>query len=227
MHTLRYDAHILHGDVSYANIMWQKKDEDESARFIIHDFDRAVPSNTSNTSSGQTAKYRTSTLSFMAFELLRDMHDSPGSPGVMHELHHGYESLFWVAVWSTLKSEPKQQVLGSDTVLKKRIKDAESKSRVQAAVSEWERGTHDIIASYKKGLLTENEDFCRLPFPPHCQLLGRFLWKVGGVFRRARFVMNEAYDGNVVESADVLRELITRSEIKTSVSEARAALLMQ
>ncbi|OJT11848.1 hypothetical protein TRAPUB_11609, partial [Trametes pubescens] len=87
-----------------------------------------------------------------------------------------------------------------------------------AAVSKWETG-----------LLAENDDFHSLPFPPippHRQHLRPFLWKFGGVFRRARLIMNEVYDGkSAAGSADVLREsMMHRSNIKTSVSEGKAAL---
>ncbi|KAI0660109.1 hypothetical protein C8Q70DRAFT_1053345 [Cubamyces menziesii] len=125
LHHLRHDALILHGDVSVRNIMCEITEDDPN--FILGDFDLAATLNPDGTPQDPAGKRHTGTLPFMALELLEDMASKPGlnSAPVVHELHHDYESLYWVTLWCTMKVDYCDQ-------------DAEDQKRIDAFVNQWE-----------------------------------------------------------------------------------------
>ncbi|KAI0324177.1 hypothetical protein GY45DRAFT_1439236 [Cubamyces sp. BRFM 1775] len=125
LHHLRHDALILHRDVSVRNIMCEITED--GPNFIFGDFDLAVTLNPDGTPQDPTGKRHTGTLPFMAIELLEDMASKPGpnSAPVVHELHHDYESLYWVTLWCSMKVDYYDQ-------------DAEDQKRIDAFVNQWE-----------------------------------------------------------------------------------------
>ncbi|KAH9896016.1 hypothetical protein C8Q73DRAFT_462273 [Cubamyces lactineus] len=143
LHRLRHDAKILHRDVSMSNIMCDETGG--RADFILTDFDLAVMLNDDGTPRGPTAKHRTGTLPFMARELLEDLALHPGDPHVLHELHHDYESLFWVALWCTMRvdyfEEPKLQTRIDDFLNQWEFAKGQSKSQASQPPSNASRGS--------------------------------------------------------------------------------------
>lgn len=197
---------MLHRDVSNTNIMWEEKNG--QAHFILNDFDLAIRLNRDGTPAMEaTAKHRTGTLPFMSIRLLEDMCVNPKSPGVMHELHHDYESLFWVATWCTMKTE-------RDIAPK-------LKEQVQTAVTKWETGSYQTIAWNKKDVLFGSE-LKNLPVTPRFKHL-RLALKL---FRKLFVEANEAVLDNDHRGSDaeVLREWITHSKIKDMIAKAKASV---
>ncbi|KAH9896019.1 hypothetical protein C8Q73DRAFT_690532, partial [Cubamyces lactineus] len=123
LHRLRHDAKILHRDVSVSNIMCDETDG--RVKFILTDFDLAVMLNDDGLPTGPTAKHHTGTLPFMAEQLLDDLAFHPDRPQVLHELHHDYESLYWVALWCTMKADYDKQ-------------EAEFQKRIDQFLTQWE-----------------------------------------------------------------------------------------
>ncbi|KAI0660104.1 hypothetical protein C8Q70DRAFT_978275 [Cubamyces menziesii] len=125
LHHLRHDALILHGDVSVRNIMCEITED--GPNFILGDFDLAATLNPDGPPKDPAGQRHTGTLPFMALELLEDMASKPGlnSAPVVHELHHDYESLYWVTLWCTMKVDYCDQ-------------DAEDQKRIDAFVNQWE-----------------------------------------------------------------------------------------
>ncbi|KAH9896006.1 hypothetical protein C8Q73DRAFT_780874 [Cubamyces lactineus] len=123
LHHLRHDALILHRDVSVSNIMCDETDG--RVKFILTDFDLAVLVDVNGSPRGPTAKHRTGTLPFMAQRLLQDLASYPDCPQVPHELHHDYESLYWVALWCTMKADYDKQ-------------DAEFQKRIDQFLAQWQ-----------------------------------------------------------------------------------------
>ncbi|KAI0660123.1 hypothetical protein C8Q70DRAFT_75579 [Cubamyces menziesii] len=107
LHCLRYDAKILHRDVSVGNIMCEETEK--GPNFILGDFDLAIVLNEDGTSVSPTGKRHVGTLPFMAQKLVEDLAYHPDRPRVLHELHHDYESLYWVALWCTMKADYDEQ----------------------------------------------------------------------------------------------------------------------
>ncbi|KAI0660111.1 hypothetical protein C8Q70DRAFT_978332 [Cubamyces menziesii] len=107
LHCLRYDAKILHRDVSVRNIMCEETEK--GPNFILGDFDLAIVLNEDGTSVSPTGKRHVGTLPFMAQKLVEDLAYHPDRPRVLHELHHDYESLYWVALWCTMKADYDEQ----------------------------------------------------------------------------------------------------------------------
>ncbi|OJT11851.1 hypothetical protein TRAPUB_11601 [Trametes pubescens] len=154
-----------------------------------------------------TAKHRTGTLPFMSIRLLEDMCVNPKSPGVMHELHHDYESLFWVATWCTMKTE-------RDIAPK-------LKEQVQTAVTKWETGSYQTIAWNKKDVLFGSE-LKNLPMTPRFDRLRPVLRSLSEVFFDAHRAVVRADIGR--SDAEVLREWITHSKIKDMIAKAKASV---
>ncbi|EIW53000.1 uncharacterized protein TRAVEDRAFT_53418 [Trametes versicolor FP-101664 SS1] len=204
LHSLRYDAFMLHCDVSNTNIMWEETANGQG-HFVLHGFDLAVPLNPDGTPAMEaTAKHRTGTLPFMSVFLLEDMWRNPDSPGVMHELHHDYESLFWVATWCTMKTE-------HDIAPK-------LKEQVETVVTKWETDSYQAIAWNKEDVLFGFR-LKDLPMTPRFERLRPVLRVFRKVFKEA----NEAIvDDDFGRSrAEILREWITRSKIKDIMGKAK------
>ncbi|KAH9896004.1 hypothetical protein C8Q73DRAFT_835422 [Cubamyces lactineus] len=123
LHHLRHDALILHRDVSMSNIMCDETGG--RANFILTDFDLAVMLNDDGLPKGPTGKHHTGTLPFMAERLVEDLALHPDRPRVLHELHHDYESLYWVALWCTMKADYDKQ-------------EAEFQKRIDQFLTQWE-----------------------------------------------------------------------------------------
>ena len=81
------------------------------ANFILCDFDLAILLNEDGSPAGPGARgtHHTGTLPFMARQLVEDLALHPGRPHVPHELHHDFESLYWVALWCTMKADYEEQ----------------------------------------------------------------------------------------------------------------------
>lgn len=204
MHALRYDALMLHCDVSNTNIMWDEKANGQ-AHFVLHGFDLAIRLTPDGTPAMEaTAKHRIGTLPFMSVFLLEDMWRNRDSPGVMHELHHDYESLFWVATWSTMKTE-------RDIAPK-------LKEQIETVVTKWETDSYQTIAWNKEDVLFGFQ-LKDLPMTPHFERLRPVL----RVFRKVFHEANEAIvDDDFGRSrAEILREWITRSKSKYMLEKAK------
>ncbi|KAL1942198.1 hypothetical protein VTO73DRAFT_6262 [Trametes versicolor] len=203
LHALRYKALILHRDVSNTNIMWEKKNG--QVHFILNDFDLAIRLNRDGTPAMEaTAKHRTGTLPFMSISLLEDTRPNPNSTGVMHELHHDYESLFWVATWCTMKTE--RDIL------------PELKEQIQTAVTKWETGDHEEIAMHKERIIFGNK-LKNLPMTPRFERLRPVLRVFRKVFKEANEAIVDDDFGR--SGAEILREWITRSKIKDIMGKAK------
>lgn len=209
MHALRYDALMLHCDVSNTNIMWDEKANGQ-AHFVLHGFDLAIRLNQDGTPAMEaTAKHRTGALPFMAIELLEDMWRNPDSPGVMHELHHDYASLYWVATWCTMKTE-------RDIAPK-------LKEQVETVVTKWETDSYQTIASNKKDVLFGFQ-LKDLPMTPRFERLRPVLRSLSEVFDDARRAVVRDDFGR--SRAEILREWITRPKIKDIMAKAKAKALV-
>lgn len=197
---------MLHCDVSTTNIMWEETANGQ-AHFVLNGFDLAVRLNPDGTLATETmAKHRTGTLPFMAIELLEDIHVHADSPTVTHELHHDYESLFWVAIWCTMKTEHNIA--------------RELQQLVQTAVTTWETKSYQIIAWNKKDILFGSK-LKDLPMTPRFEPLRPVLRLFRKVFQEA----NEAIlDDFGRSNAEILREWITRSKIKDMIAKAKASV---
>lgn len=203
---------MLHRNVSYTNILWEPE-PDGRARFVLNDFDLPVQlDGDGNTAGTATALHRAGTLAFVAMELLENMAKPVGSQTVLHQLYHDYESLFWVALWSAMKTE-------------RNISDAMDKE-IRAVVSRWETGDYETIAHRKNSLSTTNE-LQELPFTPSFKPLGWFLsdlfdtivtaWQVMKQEGRAAF-----WDVRAARSAEeVKHEWISRDKIQEVVNAHR------
>lgn len=75
VHDLRYEAFVLHRDVSEGNILVTLRD-DGKPHFILHDFDLAVKVNKDGHPEGDTSTHRTGTVPYMALELLLNLDDA-------------------------------------------------------------------------------------------------------------------------------------------------------
>ncbi|KAI8976351.1 hypothetical protein BD414DRAFT_496659 [Trametes punicea] len=103
LHETHIQESILHGDVSDANIMWRRRPHDDSSCFILNDFDSPVAQ--LELEDGCNARMPITgrcvgTLAFMAVDVLDETAETSG---FAHRLRHDCESLFWVAVWCTMK----------------------------------------------------------------------------------------------------------------------------
>ncbi|KAI0824474.1 hypothetical protein BC628DRAFT_1419917 [Trametes gibbosa] len=98
LHALQYDALVLHRDISSMNALWDPEHEG-GVHFILNDFDLAVELDSIGTAKASA--------------------DMAESPQFAHQLDHDYDSLFWLTLWGTIKTED-----NIATDLEKRIKDA-------------------------------------------------------------------------------------------------------
>ncbi|EKM50301.1 uncharacterized protein PHACADRAFT_214010 [Phanerochaete carnosa HHB-10118-sp] len=150
LHDLRYEALILHRDVSFNNIMVVRDEPDGKPLFILNDFDLATRKTADGKpDGGPPSKHRTGTLPFMSYELLHDMWlayevvrkpsgDSPLVPA-RHHLRFDYESLLYVALWCAFKCE--------------KPRSTEAKDAVNIQVGHWECGTYHNMFLRKRALL--------------------------------------------------------------------------
>ncbi|KAI0827171.1 hypothetical protein BC628DRAFT_207803 [Trametes gibbosa] len=211
LHSLYHDAGLLHGNVSYTNILWELEAPNGPVHFILNDFDLEIDTNDRD-ATGPTSQHRTGTLPFMAIEPLENMAKPVGSQTVLHQLYHDYESLFWVALWSAMKTE-------------RNISDAMDKE-IRAVVSRWETGDYETIAHRKNSLFTRNK-LRKLPFTPSFQPLGWFLSDLFDTIVTAWQVMREedrsAYrDAREARSEEeVKHEWISRDKIREVVNAHR------
>ncbi|KAH9855595.1 hypothetical protein C2E23DRAFT_813943 [Lenzites betulinus] len=107
-----------------------------------------------------------------------DLRDPEKARAVNHHLYHDYESLFWVALWSAIKSEHAPSM----------------EKEIQTAVSEWEpeTGGYTYIWGNKIRLL-HTAAFVDLPFTPKfdSEPLLWFLFEFRAVFHRAGDAMKD------------------------------------
>ncbi|KAI0827172.1 hypothetical protein BC628DRAFT_207868 [Trametes gibbosa] len=215
LHDLYHTWGMLHRNVSYTNILWEPE-PDGRARFVLNDFDLPVQlDGDGNTAGTATALHRAGTLAFVAMELLENMAKPVGSQTVLHQLYHDYESLFWVALWSAMKTE-------------RNISDAMDKE-IRAVVSRWETGDYETIA-HRKNSLFATQKFLKLPFTPNFKSLRWFLWKLFQILSIAELAIGvelsmteeEAKDAKDARSAEeVKHEWISRDKIREVVDAQR------
>ncbi|KAH9848194.1 hypothetical protein C2E23DRAFT_844698, partial [Lenzites betulinus] len=214
LHALRYDALVLHRDVSFTNIMWDPEHEGDGAHFVLTNFDLAVKLDSNGTAKGATARHRAGTLPFMAIELLKDMAENPRNPQIAHELRHDYESLFWVAAWSMMKTEDK-------------IED-DMKTKIKVTVAEWDTGDYQSMAYRKADLLLLGDGLDELPLTPRFKHLDSlllalsdvvFMAAVGGLIKAQMRAM--ASNSAPPNAAAVREEWINRVKIKDALAQAR------
>ncbi|KAH9846017.1 hypothetical protein C2E23DRAFT_625535 [Lenzites betulinus] len=217
LHALRYDALILHRNVSFTNIMWDPEHKGDRVHFVLTDFDLAVKLvklDSNGTTKGVTARHRTGTLPFMATELLEDMAVNPSNPKIAHQLRHDYESLFWVAAWSMMKSEVK-------------VED-DLKREIKRTVAEWETGDYQSMARSKAELLFRGGKLDKLPLTPRFKHLRSLLLALSdvvfmeadrGLIKAKRRAM--ASKSAPPNAAAVREEWISRAKIKDALAEAR------
>lgn len=142
LYDLRYDAKILHRDISPNNIMVEMRNGEPF--FILNDFDLAtfVQENGKQVYPA-SSKHRTGTLPFMAVELLQAM-EAPTKRKdvrvvlqVLHRLRHDWESLLWVTLWCMLTMDPD-------------VSGTELQDKIVDLLSEWETGSFSSMANNKK-----------------------------------------------------------------------------
>ncbi|KAH9846019.1 hypothetical protein C2E23DRAFT_625538 [Lenzites betulinus] len=215
LHALRYDALVLHRDVSFTNIMWDPEHEGDGVHFVLTDFDLAVRLDSNGTAKGATAQHRAGTLPFMAVELLKDMAKNPRNPQIAHELRHDYESLFWVAAWSMMKTEDK-------------IED-NLKREIKLTIAKWETGDYQHMADRKVELLLLGEGLDKLPFTPCFEHLLPLLQALSTlVFIAARYDLNKAMmmaEGSAqLNAAAIQDKWINCAKIKDALAQARVMM---
>ncbi|KAI0339737.1 hypothetical protein BDW22DRAFT_1361329 [Trametopsis cervina] len=145
IHYLRYDAGILHRDISGNNIMYELRDSKDC--FVLIDFDLAVQVDEEGKPLGPTSRHRTGTLPFMALDVIEDMHLSQTMQDhqpIIHCVRHDFESLFWVCLYFGIKT------LSPNTPNRK----GEEEER-RKYLAKWETGDHDDIHSTKFKILTK------------------------------------------------------------------------
>lgn len=180
LHVLHYEWGMLHRDVSWTNTLWEPRANDGGAHFVLHDFDRPMQMSGDDSASGvQGALRHTGAFAFMAIDLLMDLRDPEKARTVKHHLYHDYESLFWVALWSAIKSEHAPSM----------------EKEIQTAVSEWEpeTGGYTYILGNKIRLL-HTAAFVKLPFTPKFNDSKPLLWflvEFRAVFCRAGDAIRE------------------------------------
>ncbi|KAH9847061.1 hypothetical protein C2E23DRAFT_849942 [Lenzites betulinus] len=222
LHALRYDVLILHRNVSFTNIMWDPEHEGAGVHFVLTDFDLAVRLDSNGTAKGVTARHRTGTLPFMAVELLKDMAKNPSNPQIAHEQRHDYESLFWVAAWSMMKTEDK-------------IED-NLKREIKLTVAEWETGDYQSMAHRKADLLLWGGALNELPLTPRFEHLVPLIKSFARVFKNAQHAVDDSCDLNMAKmkvkasesappNAAAVREAwISRAKIKDALAQARGMM---
>ncbi|KAH9846026.1 hypothetical protein C2E23DRAFT_745054 [Lenzites betulinus] len=217
LHALRYDALVLHRDVSFTNILWDPEHEGDGVHFVLTDFDLAVKLDSNGTAKGVTARHRTGTLAFMAVELLKDMAKNPSNPQIAHELRHDYESLFWVTAWSMMKTEVK-------------IED-DLQREIKLTVAKWETGDYQSMAYRKAELLFRGVDLGKLPLTPRFKHLRLLLLALSDVVfmaaERGLFkaeMRADASNSAPPNAAAVREEWINRAKIKDALAEARGMM---
>lgn len=161
IHGLRYNAYLLHRDVSESNIMYTERDGKEW--FILIDFDQAARVDEAGQPLGATSRHRTGTLPFMAYELLIDMHKSQLASGtgdaastLTHCVLFDYQSLFWVCLWCAIK------------IVAQNTKDRHSVQAKRCAtyLIGWESGTYQAMSSIKESWLRNPAVIAEAPLSP-------------------------------------------------------------
>ncbi len=142
--------------------MYELRDGDPY--FILIDYDLAKVLGTgSEPSISLTAKYRTGTLPFMAHELLLEMvhkDNTDFKPKVIHRLRHEYESLFNVALWSSITMPV--------------VKNRKQKEALLAHARLWESGTVVSVATFKYTMVTNTSLIDGIPLPPNAEYLRNY-----------------------------------------------------
>ncbi|KAK7676285.1 hypothetical protein QCA50_020739 [Cerrena zonata] len=101
LHHLRYDALMLHCDISPNNLMCEvltEADGTEVFMLILIDIDLAISFDKDGNPTGEKSKHHTGTLPFMAIDLLENTECT-------RCLRHDFESVFYVALWFLIKSK--------------------------------------------------------------------------------------------------------------------------
>ncbi|KAH9855598.1 hypothetical protein C2E23DRAFT_591751 [Lenzites betulinus] len=219
LHVLHYDHSILHRDVSPTNILWEPEQGGGGARFVLHDLDHPIDMDEHGNAVETETKTeeRAGAVAFMAIELLEDMHNTPvESQRVKHALYHDYESLFWVALWSTMNTE--------------RDVPPDIQAKIRSAVAQWETRGYDLLAASKSILLFGlTRGLARLPLTPGFRPLLRFLCGFLGVFRSAYYASGDESEdaeaeGREARSAEEVKHAwIHRDKIRAAVEAYRVA----
>lgn len=155
IHRLRYDAGILHRDISGNNIMYELRDGQHW--FVLIDFDLAVLVDEEGKPLGPTSRHRTGTLPFMAVDVIKDMHLSQTMQDykpIVHRVRHDFESLFWVCMWFGIKT--------LDPNMPNRKK-KEEEDRCNEYLMEWETGKYNAIHSAKLKVFTDVNSLDYIP----------------------------------------------------------------
>jgi hypothetical protein len=211
LHDLKFQARILHRDVSHNNIMFQVRDG--KPYFILNDFDLATVEKAPEEES-PTSKHRTGTLAFMCLELLLDLaNETPGNLPVFPRLRYDFESLFWVALWCAITME---------------AVDDELRARVRTEITAWEAGTFHKISSHKHSMLFNPGQFDRLPLTPKFQHLRGWLNRWRRLIKLGEDVRNSYADDLEFDQTstqpidlDTLNGRITRETIKAALAGER------
>ena len=168
LHDLKYNANILHRDVSVNNIMYEIRNGEPF--FILNDYDLVSLEKPNGEDAKPSSKRRTGTLPFMPCEVLSDLGtlDRGDRPFIPHILRYDFESLYWVSLWCTMTMEA--------------VKDANLENLIKTTLSEWETGSFNRIASSKKNVFVVSDTFRQLPMTPLYQPCRSWLHRWNDVF---------------------------------------------
>ena len=158
VHKLRFDAQILHRDISANNIMYTVKDGKDW--FVLIDFDLGVHVDENGHPLGHSSLHRTGTLPFMARELISDLAGTYNTSHIniaqrQHCIRHDFESLFWVSLWCAIRFISPAYKGDCGTW----------KEKSGPYLSSWESGSAEnpyaSISSLKDSILTDSYEFLR------------------------------------------------------------------
>ena len=158
VHKLRFDAQILHRDISANNIMYTVKDGKDW--FVLIDFDLGVHVDENGHSLGYSSLHRTGTLPFMAVELISDLAETYDTSDTtitqqQHCVRHDFESLFWVSLWCAIRFVSPTHKDGCGTW----------KEKSGAYLSLWESGSAEnpyaSISVFKEAIFSRSHHFTK------------------------------------------------------------------
>ncbi|CAL1711988.1 unnamed protein product [Somion occarium] len=143
---------------------------------ILNDFNTSSVVDHKGEPTGATARHRTGTLPFMAVDIL----ENPNSP---HYFKHDIESIFYVAVWCTVK-------LPISAKMKTSI------SRRKQCLKNWEEGGAAAVADAKTRLVTRGVRALRFSeeFAPYSM----WLCEVARILKDGQSAMDAVSDRRII-----------------------------
>ena len=167
LHDLKYNANILHRDVSVNNIMYEIRNGEPF--FILNYYDLVSLEKPNGEDAKPSSKHRTGTLPFMSCEVLSDLgtFNRGDRPFITHILRYDFESLYWVSLWCAMAMET--------------VDDANLKQAIRTKLSGWETGSFEDIAYRKKDVIASRQTFNELPMTPLYQQCRGWLSKWNAV----------------------------------------------